>query len=59
MFHKKNNCPEYYFLETERKKIVTPKYSANVLNADCQTQGRLKLMIELYVSEKSVIPNAL
>jgi hypothetical protein len=27
----------------------------NVLNVDCQTQGRLKLMIELYVSEKSVI----
>jgi hypothetical protein len=25
------------------------------LDVDCQTQGRLKFMIELYVSEKSVI----
>jgi hypothetical protein len=26
-------------------------YSKNVLDVDCQTQGRVKLMIELYVSE--------
>jgi hypothetical protein len=26
-------------------------YSKNVLDVDYQTQGRLKLMIELYVSE--------
>jgi hypothetical protein len=31
------------------------KYSKNVLDVDSQTQGRLKFMIELYVSEKSVI----
>jgi hypothetical protein len=30
-------------------------YSKNDLDVDCQTQGRLKLMIELYFSEKSVI----
>jgi hypothetical protein len=30
-------------------------YCKNVFDVDCQTQGRLKLMIELYVSEKSVI----
>jgi hypothetical protein len=30
-------------------------YCKNVLDVGCQTQGRLKLMIELYVSEKSVI----
>jgi hypothetical protein len=30
-------------------------YSKNVLDVDCQPQGRLKLMIELYFSEKSVI----
>jgi hypothetical protein len=29
--------------------------SKNVLDVDCQTQVRLKLMIELYVSAKSVI----
>jgi hypothetical protein len=27
----------------------------NVLDVNCETQGRLKLMTELYVSEKSVI----
>jgi hypothetical protein len=26
-------------------------YSRNVLDMDCQTQGCLKLMIELYISE--------
>jgi hypothetical protein len=26
-------------------------YTRNVLDMDCQTQGRLKLMIELYISE--------
>jgi hypothetical protein len=31
------------------------KYCKNVLDVDCQTQIRLKLMTELYVSEKSVI----
>jgi hypothetical protein len=30
-------------------------YTRNVLDMDCQTQGRLKLMIGLYISEKSVI----
>jgi hypothetical protein len=30
-----------------RKKL----YTRNVLDMDCQTQGRLKLMIELYISE--------
>jgi hypothetical protein len=30
-------------------------YSKHVLDVDCQIQGRLKLMIELYASEKSVI----
>jgi hypothetical protein len=30
-------------------------YCKNVLDVDCQTQGRLKLMVELYVGEKSVI----
>jgi hypothetical protein len=30
-------------------------YCKNVLDVDCQTQGRLKLMIGLYVREKSVI----
>jgi hypothetical protein len=30
-------------------------YSQNVLDVDCQTQGRLKLMIELYVSTVSEI----
>jgi hypothetical protein len=30
-------------------------YSKNVLDVDCHIQGRLKLMIELYFSEKSVI----
>jgi hypothetical protein len=32
-----------------------PNYCKTVLDVDCQTQGRLKLMIELYVSEESVI----
>jgi hypothetical protein len=27
----------------------------NVVDVDCQTQGHLKCMIELYFSEKSVI----
>jgi hypothetical protein len=27
------------------------RYIRNVLDMDCQTQGRLKLMIELYISE--------
>jgi hypothetical protein len=27
----------------------------NCFNVDCQTQGRLKLMIELYVSEKFLL----
>jgi hypothetical protein len=31
------------------------RYSKNVLDVDCRTQGRLKLMIELYFGEKSVI----
>jgi hypothetical protein len=31
------------------------KYCKNVLAGDFQTQGRLKLMTELYVSEKPVI----
>jgi hypothetical protein len=26
-------------------------YTRNFLDMDCQTQGRLKLMIELYISE--------
>jgi hypothetical protein len=26
-------------------------YTRNVLDVDCQTQGRLKLMIKLYISE--------
>jgi hypothetical protein len=30
-------------------------YSKNVLEVDCQTQGRLKLMIELYFSDFFVI----
>jgi hypothetical protein len=30
-------------------------YCKNVLDVGCQTQGRSKLMIELYVSDKSVI----
>jgi hypothetical protein len=30
-------------------------YRENVLDVDCQTQGRLKVMIELYVSHESVI----
>jgi hypothetical protein len=30
-------------------------YSQNVLDVDCQTQGRLKLMIELYVSEIQIL----
>jgi hypothetical protein len=30
-------------------------YCKNVLNVDCQTQGRIKRMIELYFNEKSVI----
>jgi hypothetical protein len=34
---------------------VKSTYCKDVLDVDCQTQGRLKLMIELYVSEKSVI----
>jgi hypothetical protein len=29
----------------------TLKYCKNVLDVDCQTEGRLKLMIELYVSD--------
>jgi hypothetical protein len=33
---------------------LSKSYSKNVLDVDCQTQGRLKLMIELYVGEKSV-----
>jgi predicted transport protein len=33
------------------KKYRIIRYSKNVLDVDCQTQGRLKLMIELYVSE--------
>jgi hypothetical protein len=27
------------------------RHSQNVVDVDCQTQGRFKLMIELYVSE--------
>jgi hypothetical protein len=30
-------------------------YSQNVLDVDCQTQGRLKLMLELYVSEIQIL----
>jgi hypothetical protein len=30
---------------------MAKKYTRNVLDMDCQTQGRLKLMIELYISE--------
>jgi hypothetical protein len=30
----------------------TLKYCKNVLDVDCQTEGCLKLMIELYVSDK-------
>jgi hypothetical protein len=30
-------------------------YNKNLLDVDCQTQGRLKFMIKLYFSEKSVI----
>jgi hypothetical protein len=33
---------------------LTVKFE-NVLDVDCQTQGRLKFLIELYVGEKSVI----
>jgi hypothetical protein len=33
-------------------------YSENVLDVDCQTQGRLKFMTELCFSEKSVIINS-
>jgi hypothetical protein len=35
-------------------------YSKNVLDVDCQTQGRLKLMIGLYyrVSQNMQIPNS-
>jgi hypothetical protein len=40
-----------YNKKIPRKK----KYFGIVLDEDCQTQGRLKLMIELYISEKSVI----
>jgi hypothetical protein len=34
-------------------EILIPQlyYTRNVLDMDCQTQGRLKLMIELYISE--------
>jgi hypothetical protein len=35
--------------------FFTKMYSKNILDVDCQTQGRLKFMIALYVSEKSVI----
>jgi hypothetical protein len=31
-------------------------YSKNVLDVDCQTQGRLELLIELYSSHKFQIP---
>jgi hypothetical protein len=34
---------------------VIQMYCKNVLDVDCQTQGRLKLMTGLYFSEKSVI----
>jgi hypothetical protein len=35
-------------------RSVYDMYSKHVLDVDCQIQGRLKLMIELYVSEKTV-----
>jgi hypothetical protein len=37
------------YLLTTPLRIDT--YTRNVLDMDCQTQGRLKLMIELYISE--------
>jgi hypothetical protein len=33
------------------RAIVRIVYTRNVLDMDCQSQGRLKLMIELYISE--------
>jgi hypothetical protein len=39
--------------------MINVTYCENVLDMDCQSQGRVKLMITLYVSEKSVIPNTL
>jgi hypothetical protein len=37
------------FLPNESFCVIN--YTRNVLDMDCQTQGRLKLMIELYISE--------
>jgi hypothetical protein len=36
----------------QENKIIpnNSTYTRNVLDMDCQTQGRLKLMIELYIS---------
>jgi hypothetical protein len=31
---------------------IVPTYSKNVLDVDCQTQGRLKFMIPLYCREQ-------
>jgi hypothetical protein len=38
---------KFFLIETKKLKM----YTRNVLDMDCQTQGRLKLMIELYISE--------
>jgi hypothetical protein len=35
--------------QTAKKNIIY--YTRNVLDMDCETQVRLKLMIELYISE--------
>jgi hypothetical protein len=35
---------------TGRPKFIV-RHSTNVLYVNCQTQGRLKLMIELYMTE--------
>jgi hypothetical protein len=63
-FHKHNlqgvksrscDCEIPFILILDLNIFFTKMYSKNVLDVDCQTQGRLKLVIALYVSEKSVI----